>query len=184
LATSEYCGLVTALKQATRANGLPTGGISMRRTMHRSLLLASLSPLALAAPATAQPNAQTAQNAPDTGPPVTTQPAPTNPANVNTGAGANQANVNADQIVITGTRRTGRTVTNSASPVDVITSNEITSQPTANLLDTVKNLVPSFYVPSNAISDASTFVRAPSLRGLPGDETLVQINGKRMNRSA
>src|SRR5437763_3176796 len=105
-----------------------------------------------------------AASAQDTAPPVTTQPAPTSPTNVNTGAGANQANVNADQIVITGTRRTGRTVTNSASPVDVISSNEITSQPTANLLDTVKNLVPSFYVPSNAISDASTFVRAPSLR--------------------
>src|SRR5205814_4451300 len=34
------------------------------------------------------------------------------------------------------------------------------------------------------ISDASSFVRAPSLRGLPGDEVLVQINGKRLNRSA
>ena len=89
-----------------------------------------------------------------------------------------------DQIVITGTRRTDRTVTNSASPVDVISSTELTSQPSANLLDTVKNIVPSFYVPQNAISDASSFVRAPSLRGLPGDETLVQINGKRFNRSA
>jgi iron complex outermembrane receptor protein len=90
----------------------------------------------------------------------------------------------ADAIVITGTRRTDRTVTNSASPIDVISSTELTAQPTANLLDTIKNIVPSFYVPQNAISDASTFVRAPSLRGLPGDEVLVQINGKRMNRSA
>ena len=89
-----------------------------------------------------------------------------------------------DQIVITGTRRTDRTVTNSASPIDVIGSQELTTQPTANLLDAVKNIVPSFYVPTNSISDASTFVRAPSLRGLPGDEVLVQINGKRFNRSA
>ena len=86
--------------------------------------------------------------------------------------------------MITGTRRTDRTVTNSASPIDVISSTELTTQPTANLLDTVKNIVPSFYVPQNTISDASSFVRAPSLRGLPGDEVLVQINGKRMNRSA
>ncbi|MCA1679210.1 MAG: TonB-dependent receptor plug domain-containing protein, partial [Actinobacteria bacterium] len=92
--------------------------------------------------------------------------------------------VDTDQIVITGTRRTDRTVTNSASPIDVISSTELTTQPTANLLDTVKNIVPSFYVPQNSISDASSFVRAPSLRGLPGDEVLVQINGKRMNRSA
>ena len=89
-----------------------------------------------------------------------------------------------DEIVVTGTRRLDRTVTNSASPIDVIGSTELTSQPTANLLDTIKNIVPSFYVPQNTISDASTFVRAPSLRGLPSDEVLVQINGKRFNRSA
>jgi iron complex outermembrane receptor protein len=86
--------------------------------------------------------------------------------------------------VITGTRRTDRTVTNSASPIDVISSAELVQQPTANLLDTVKNIVPSFFVGQNTISDASSFVRAPSLRGLPGDEVLVQINGKRLNRSA
>lgn len=89
-----------------------------------------------------------------------------------------------DEIVVTGTRRLDRTVTTSASPIDVISSTELTTQPTANLLDTIKNIVPSFYVPQNAISDASSFVRAPSLRGLPGDEVLVQINGKRFNRSA
>jgi iron complex outermembrane receptor protein len=89
-----------------------------------------------------------------------------------------------EEIVITGTRRTDRTVTNSASPIDVISSTEIVQQPTANLLDTVKNIVPSFFVGQNTISDASSFVRAPSLRGLPGDEVLVQINGKRLNRSA
>jgi iron complex outermembrane receptor protein len=95
-----------------------------------------------------------------------------------------QTRINTDEIVITGTRRNDRTVTNSASPVDVIGSQELTQQPTANLLDTVKNIVPSFYVGQNTISDASTFVRAPSLRGLPADEVLVQINGKRFNRSA
>ena len=94
------------------------------------------------------------------------------------------APVNPDEIVITGTRRNDRTVTTSASPIDVISTAELNTQPTANLLDTVKNIVPSFYVPQNTISDASSFVRAPSLRGLPGDEVLVQINGKRFNRSA
>src|SRR5437879_634057 len=97
---------------------------------------------------------------------------------------AKPAMANKEEIVITGPRRTDRTVTNSASPIDVISSTELTTQPTANLLDTIKNIVPSFYVPTNSISDASTFVRAPSLRGLPGDEVLVQINGKRFNRSA
>lgn len=87
-------------------------------------------------------------------------------------------------IVVIGTRRTDRTVTDSASPVDVISAAEISNQPTPNMLDVVKNLVPSFFVPQNTISDAATFVRAPSLRGLAADNILVMMNGKRFNRSA
>jgi iron complex outermembrane receptor protein len=89
-----------------------------------------------------------------------------------------------DEIVVTGTRRADRSVTDSASPVDVIGSADLTAQPTADMLDTVSNLVPSFFVGQNSISDASTFVRAPSLRGLPADQVLVMLNGKRYNRSA
>lgn len=87
-------------------------------------------------------------------------------------------------IVVIGSRRTDRSDTASSSPVDVIGSDELQGQPQANLLDVVRNLVPSFYVPQNTISDASTFVRAPSLRGLGADQILVMINGKRYNRSA
>ena len=75
-------------------------------------------------------------------------------------------------------------MTDSASPIDVISAADINSQPTANMLDTVRNIVPSFFVGQNTISDASTFVRAPSLRGLPSDQVLVLLNGKRFNRSA
>ncbi|MCT2559951.1 TonB-dependent receptor [Tsuneonella sp. YG55] len=90
----------------------------------------------------------------------------------------------ASTIVVIGTRRTDRTVTDSPSPVDVIGSEELVGQATANVMDAVRNVVPSFFVGQNTISDASTFVRSPSLRGLPGDETLVMINGKRFNRSS
>ncbi|WP_010162754.1 TonB-dependent receptor plug domain-containing protein [Sphingomonas sp. PAMC 26617] len=89
-----------------------------------------------------------------------------------------------NDIVVIGTRRTDRTLTNSPSPVDVISSAELTSQPSANMIDALKNIVPSFYVGQNSISDASTFVRSPSLRGLSGDQVLVMLNGKRYNRSA
>ena len=133
----------------------------------RSLLLAGLSPLAFAVPAMAQ-------NAP----PATVQvppPAEPEPATVATN--------DQDAIIVTGTRRTDRSATNSASPVDVISAAELNQQPTPNMLDAVKNIVPSFFVPQNTISDASTFVRAPSLRGLPSDNILVMINGKRYNRS-
>ncbi len=88
------------------------------------------------------------------------------------------------EIVVIGTRRTDRSVTDSASPVDVIGAEELAAQPAANMLDVVRNLVPSFFVPQNTISDASTFVRPPSLRGLGADQILVMINGKRYNRAA
>ena len=90
----------------------------------------------------------------------------------------------AKDIIVTGSRRTDRSAADSASPVDVISAAELTSQPASNLLDAVRNIVPSFFVSQNTISDASTFVRAPSLRGLPADNILVQLNGKRYNRSA
>lgn len=89
-----------------------------------------------------------------------------------------------EEIIVLGTRRTDRTLTNSASPVDVISAAELTTQPASNVMDSIKNIVPSFFVGQNTISDASTFVRAPSLRGLPSDEILVMLNGKRFNRSA
>ena len=90
----------------------------------------------------------------------------------------------AEEIVVIGTRRTDRSVTDSASPIDVIGATELGAQPSVNMLDTVRNLVPSFFVPQNTISDASTFVRPPSLRGLGADQILVMINGKRYNRAA
>lgn len=87
-------------------------------------------------------------------------------------------------IVVVGTRRTDRSILDTASPVDVVGAAELATQPASNVLDIVRALVPSFYVGQNAIADASTFVRAPSLRGLSADEVLVQLNGKRLNRSA
>ena len=89
-----------------------------------------------------------------------------------------------DRIVVLGTRRQDRSAIDSAAPVDIIGGSDLTTQPSANMLETVSSLVPSFFVAQNTIADASSFVRSPSLRGLPGDESLVMINGKRYNRSA
>src|SRR5262249_40648391 len=88
------------------------------------------------------------------------------------------------EVIVTGTRRVDRTVEQSAAPIDVLSGNDLESQVSSNMLDTLSSAVPSFIVGQNSISDASSFVRSPSLRGLPGDEMLVMLNGKRMNRSA
>ena len=140
-----------------------------------AMLLIGTSVLAFSVPALAQ----TAEQQPEQ--PATTASEP--PATTTPPTASATPPATSEDIVITGTRRTDRSVTNSASPVDVIGGVELQQQPTPNMLDTVKNIVPSFFVPQNTISDASTFVRAPSLRGLPADNILVMINGKRYNRS-
>ncbi|MFD1843983.1 TonB-dependent receptor plug domain-containing protein [Sphingomonas qilianensis] len=114
-----------------------------------------------------------------------TIPAEPNSVAQQSGGNADEAEEqDSSEVIVIGTRRTDRTLTNSPSPVDVISSAELTSQPAANMMDALKNIVPSFFVGQNSISDASTFVRSPSLRGLSGDQVLVMLNGKRYNRSA
>src|SRR5882757_6339074 len=102
----------------------------------------------------------------------------------NSGSGNSASANDLQELIVTGTRRLDRTVAESSAPIDVITGKELANYPAASMLDTLSNLVPSFIVGQNSISDASSFVRSPSLRGLPADEMLVMLNGKRMNRSA
>jgi iron complex outermembrane receptor protein len=101
-----------------------------------------------------------------------------------TAAAAEAEKAAGDTIVVTGTRRTDRTVTESAVPVDVFTTQDLKTQASPSLQTILKNLVPSFNQQRNAGADGSAFVRPPTLRGLPPDQILVLINGKRMHRSA
>jgi iron complex outermembrane recepter protein len=88
------------------------------------------------------------------------------------------------EVIVTGTRRVGRTVEESSAPIDVLSGADLSNPASGNMLDALSSIVPSFIVGQNSISDSSSFVRAPSLRGLPGDQMLVMLNGKRFNRSA
>ena len=89
-----------------------------------------------------------------------------------------------DEIVITGTRRKGRTAIESAVPVDVFNRQDIDSVSSDDMLDIIRTLVPSFQVQRFAIADGATFVRPPQLRGMSADKILVLVNGKRRHRSA
>ncbi len=89
-----------------------------------------------------------------------------------------------DSIVVTGTRRVDRLLTESLVPVDVLDSTALKSQASPDLKTILKNLVPSFNQQRNALADGSAFVRPPTLRGLPPDQILLLVNGKRRHRSA
>lgn len=125
-------------------------------------LLTTLSSLAFAAsPALAQDEAQ-----------------PDAPATAEAPAG------NDETIVITGTRRTDRTVADSPVPVDVIGSDQILNSGQTETNKILNSLVPSFNFPQPSIADGSDALRPATLRGLSPDQTLVLINGKRRHVSA
>ena len=88
-----------------------------------------------------------------------------------------------EQVVI-GSRARPRSVIDSAVPIDTISGNEISKQGITDLSDMFRNLVPSYNVNIQPISDAGTVVRPANLRGLAPDHTLVLINNKRRHRAS
>ncbi len=87
-------------------------------------------------------------------------------------------------LVAVGSRAQPRTVTESPVPVDVIPTSEIVRQGDTDFANLLRNVVPSFNVNIQPISDAATFARPANLRGLAPDHTLVLVNGKRRHRTA
>ena len=131
----------------------------------RAVLLASLSGLAIAAPAQAQQNQEAVQNAP-------------------TQAQAQGDTPDQQTIIVTGTRRADRTVANSPVPVDVISAETLSHSGFTELNRQLTQEVPSFNFPQPSITDGTDVIRPATLRGLGPDQTLVLINGKRRHTSA
>jgi iron complex outermembrane recepter protein len=90
----------------------------------------------------------------------------------------------APQIIVTGTRSTGRTVEDSPVQVDVLTAEALSNGGQVETNRILSKLVPSFNFPQPAIADGSDALRPATLRGLGPDQTLVLINGKRRHVSA
>lgn len=134
----------------------------MRFTLTTALAL-SVSSLALAMPL----HAQTAD-------PAATVP----PATDEAGEDPSQ------EVVVTGTRTTNRTVADSPVPVDVISSAALTTGGSGEINTALNALVPSFNFPRPSIADGSDVIRPATLRGLSPDQTLVLINGKRRHVSS
>ncbi|MEM1203664.1 MAG: TonB-dependent receptor [Acidobacteriota bacterium] len=89
-----------------------------------------------------------------------------------------------EEIVVTGSRARPRSVVESMVPIDVIGSDDFVNQGDTDLSNQLRNLVPSYNVNTQPISDAATVVRPANLRNLAPDHTLVLVNGKRRHRAA
>ena len=87
-------------------------------------------------------------------------------------------------LVVVGSRARPRTVTQSPVPVDVIQTREILDQGGSDMASLLRNVVPSYNVNIQPISDAASIVRPANLRNLAPDHTLVLVNGKRRHRAA
>lgn len=89
-----------------------------------------------------------------------------------------------DAIIVTGTRRTDRTVADSPVPVDVISGDELLNSGTTETNKLLNQLVPSFNFPQPSLTDGTDSLRPATLRGLAPDQVLVLVNGKRRHQSA
>ncbi|WP_439633674.1 TonB-dependent receptor plug domain-containing protein [Glycocaulis sp.] len=86
--------------------------------------------------------------------------------------------------VTTGTRRQGRTDTQSLVPIDVISPDELVSTGYVDVNDALRTSVPAFNVQRLPLNDGSSFVRPATLRASPADHVLLLLNGQRRHRSS
>jgi len=89
-----------------------------------------------------------------------------------------------ERIIVTGSRRNDRTVSESIVPVDVLSAEDMAKTGQLEVSQVLSNLVPSFNYPNATIADGTDHARPAVLRGLAPDHTLVLINGKRRHSGA
>lgn len=89
-----------------------------------------------------------------------------------------------ERIVTLGSRVNGRTATESASPVDIISGEKLVETGASELGKALQMSAPSFNFSTTTISDGSDIIRPATLRGLGPDQVLVLVNGKRRHQQA
>ena len=88
-----------------------------------------------------------------------------------------------EEIVVVGSRHAPRSVKESAAPVDVLNAEELRTQAAVDMNDILRTLAPAYNIQRHGIDDEATLVRPATFRGLPPDNLLVLVNGKRRHRS-
>jgi iron complex outermembrane receptor protein len=88
------------------------------------------------------------------------------------------------EVVVTGTRVADRTIAESLSPIDVVSTSSLSNSGTPEVNQQLSRLLPAFNFPRPSITDGTDHIRPAQLRGLSPDQTLVLIDGKRRHTSA
>ncbi|MBI2382423.1 MAG: TonB-dependent receptor [Gammaproteobacteria bacterium] len=95
-----------------------------------------------------------------------------------------QAEEDIERIVTIGTRVNGRTATETAAPVDIITGDTIKSAGFTETGKILQMIAPSANFSTTTTSDGTDLIRPATLRGLGPDQVLVLVNGKRRHQQA
>ena len=88
-----------------------------------------------------------------------------------------------EEIVVTGTRRTGVAVVDSAAPIQVLDSGTLQKVGQPDLIQALAQNVPSFTAQAFG-GDTANLTLSAKLRGLSPNHALVLINGKRRHTTA
>jgi iron complex outermembrane receptor protein len=90
-----------------------------------------------------------------------------------------------NEVVLVGTRGSGRTKLNTTAPVDVFNISKLQTQSPQNDVNQILQYVsPSFNSNRQSSSDGSEHIDPASIRGLGPDQLLVLINGKRRHTTS
>ncbi|MEJ7759018.1 MAG: TonB-dependent receptor [Gemmatimonadaceae bacterium] len=89
-----------------------------------------------------------------------------------------------DEVVVTGTRATDRTVLEAPVPIDVLSAAEIRNTGAQETSQVIQMLAPSVNFPRPSVNDGTDHIRPATLRGLGPDQTLVLVNGKRRHTTS
>ncbi|WP_341502782.1 TonB-dependent receptor [Gallaecimonas sp. GXIMD4217] len=89
-----------------------------------------------------------------------------------------------ETIEVIGSRIALRTATDSVSPIDIISGEQLAATGMTETARALQFAAPSYHFPFSSVTDGSDAVRPATLRGLSPDHTLVLVNGKRRHGSA
>lgn len=89
-----------------------------------------------------------------------------------------------DTVVVTGTRVSGRTATETAAPIDIVSIETLERSGSTELNQVLSVALPSFNFPRPGLADGTDTVRPATLRGLGPDQSLVLVNSKRRHAAA
>lgn len=89
-----------------------------------------------------------------------------------------------DQIVVTGTRVSGRSATDTAAPIDVVGIEQLERGGVSELNQALSIALPSLNFPRPGLADGTDTIRPATLRGLAPDQSLVLVNSKRRHAAS